>query len=111
MNSPSDSRSVFVVHGRNELLRKSMFDFLRSINLSPMEWTTAVELTGEGSPYIGQVLDVAFDHATAVVVLMTPDEVAYLQPRYGHGESDQETQPAPQARPNVLFEAGICQGE
>lgn len=87
-----------------------MFDFLRSINLSPMEWTTAVELTGEGSPYIGQVLDAAFDYATAVVVLMTPDEVAYLQPRYGHGESDQETQPAPQARPNVLFEAGMALG-
>ncbi|NYE95892.1 hypothetical protein FHU41_002142 [Psychromicrobium silvestre] len=110
MNSPSDSRSVFVVHGRNEPLRKSMFDFLRSIDLSPMEWTTAVELTGEGSPYIGRVLDMAFDHATAVVVLMTPDEVAYLQPRYGHGESDRETQPAPQARPNVLFEAGMALG-
>jgi len=41
---------------------------------------------------------------------MTPDEVAYLQPRYGHGESDQETQPAPQARPNVLFEAGMALG-
>lgn len=110
MNSQSDSRSVFVVHGRNEPLRKSMFDFLRSINLSPMEWTTAVELTGEGSPYIGQVLDAAFDHATAIVVLMTPDEVAYLLPRYGHGENDQETLPAPQARPNVLFEAGMALG-
>lgn len=110
MNSPSDNRSVFVVHGRNEPLRRSIFEFLRSINLSPMEWTTAVELTGEGSPYIGQVLDAAFDRATAVVVLMTPDEVAYLQPRYGHGENDQETLPAPQARPNVLFEAGMALG-
>ncbi|MCH8565195.1 nucleotide-binding protein [Nesterenkonia sp. LB17] len=110
MNNASDNRSVFVVHGRNELLRKSMFDFLRSINLSPMEWTSAVELTGEGSPYIGQILDAAFDHATAVVVLMTPDEVAYLQPRYGNSDNDQETQPAPQARPNVLFEAGMALG-
>lgn len=87
-----------------------MFDFLRSINLSPMEWTTAVELTGEGFPYIGQVLDVAFNQATAVVVLMTPDEVAYLQPRYGHDEGDPETLPAAQARPNVLFEAGMALG-
>lgn len=110
MSNPVDNRSVFVVHGRNESLRKSMFDFLRSVNLSPVEWTTAVELTGEGSPYIGQVLDAAFDHATAVVVLMTPDEVAYLQPRYGHGEGDAETQPAAQARPNVLFEAGMALG-
>lgn len=87
-----------------------MFDFLRSINLAPMEWTHAVELTGEGSPYIGQVLDAAFSHAQAVVVLMTPDEVAYLQPRYGSGQDDPEIQPAAQARPNVLFEAGMALG-
>lgn len=108
--NPSDNRSVFVVHGRNEALRKAMFDFLRSINLSPMEWTSAVELTGEGSPYIGQVLDAAFSYATAIVVLMTPDEVAYLQPRYAHGDNDPEALPSAQARPNVLFEAGMALG-
>lgn len=110
MSDSESRRSVFVVHGRNERLRKSMFDFLRSINLSPMEWTRAVELTGEGSPYIGQILDAAFEHASAVVVLMTPDEVAYLQPKYGHGDDDPETRPAAQARPNVLFEAGMALG-
>lgn len=108
--APGTGRSVFVVHGRNEDLRRSMFEFLRSINLAPMEWTTAVQLTGEGSPYIGQVLDAAFSHATAVVVLMTPDEVAYLQPRYSAGDADPETEPAAQARPNVLFEAGMALG-
>jgi hypothetical protein len=105
-----NSRSVFVVHGRNEDLRRGMFEFLRSINLAPLEWTQAVELTGVGSPYIGQVLDAAFDNARAVVVLLTPDEIAYLQPRYGNGEHDPETLPAPQARPNVLFEAGMALG-
>jgi predicted nucleotide-binding protein len=29
--------SVFVVHGRDEVLRKSMFDFLRALGLNPME--------------------------------------------------------------------------
>lgn len=110
MSDTGDHRSVFVVHGRNAALRRSMFDFLRSINLAPMEWTRAVELTGEGSPYIGQILDAAFDHATAVVVLMTPDEVAYLQPQYGYGDEDPEIRPAAQARPNVLFEAGMALG-
>jgi hypothetical protein len=106
----SNARSVFVVHGRNEALRKAMFDFLRSINLSPMEWSQAVRLTGEGSPYIGQVLDAAFSNAAAIVVLMTPDEVSYLQPQLGHGDDDPETKPAAQARPNVLFEAGMALG-
>lgn len=105
-----DTRSVFVVHGRNEDLRRAMFEFLRSINLAPMEWTHAVELTGQGFPYIGQVLDAAFDNAQAVVVLLTPDEIAYLQPRYANGDVDAETLPAPQARPNVLFEAGMALG-
>jgi hypothetical protein len=106
----ANPRSVFVVHGRNGLLRDAMFTFLRSIDLSPMEWTRAVELTGEGSPYIGQVLDTAFDNATAIVVLMTPDEVAYLRPELGNGDDDRETLPATQARPNVLFEAGMAMG-
>jgi predicted nucleotide-binding protein len=105
-----DARAVFVIHGRNEALRKSMFDYLRALDLSPIEWSMAVEWTGHGSPYIGDVLDTAFDRAQAVVVLLTPDEVAYLQPRYAHGESDPETEPAPQARPNVLFEAGMALG-
>ncbi|WP_457187065.1 TIR domain-containing protein [Nocardioides sp. P5_E3] len=105
-----DARSVFVVHGRNEPLRKSMFEFLRSLDLTPIEWSRAVELTGQGSPYIGEVLDLAFDQAQAVVVLLTPDEVAYLQPRYGDGAGDPETQPSTQARPNVLFEAGMALG-
>jgi predicted nucleotide-binding protein len=105
-----DPRAVFVVHGRNDAARDAMFEFLRSIDLKPIEWTRAVELTGSGSPYIGEVLDAAFDHAQAVVVLMTPDEIAYLQPVYAGRDDDPETQPAAQARPNVLFEAGMALG-
>lgn len=110
ISNEESGQAVFVVHGRNEALRRSMFDFLRAIGLQPIEWTQAVALTGKGSPYIGEVLDAAFGKASAVVVLMTPDEVAYLQPQYGHGDDDPEIQPAPQARPNVLFEAGMALG-
>lgn len=109
-SNSKDARAVFVVHGRNELLRESMFNFLRALDLTPIEWSRAVELTRQGSPYIGDVLDTAFDHAQAVVVLLTPDEVAYLQSRYSYGPGDPETQPAAQARPNVLFEAGMALG-
>lgn len=106
----TDQRAVFVVHGRNAPVRDAMFGFLRALGLRPLEWDTAVGLTGKASPYIGEVLDAAFGHATAVVVLMTPDEVAYLDPRWAFGPSDDETNPAPQARPNVLFEAGMALG-
>lgn len=110
MTDAPDGRSVFVVHGRNDELRVAMFEFLRSINLAPIEWTRAIQLTSKGSPYIGEVLDAAFRRATAIVVLITPDEVAYLQPRFGHGGHDPAVDPAPQARPNVLFEAGMAIG-
>lgn len=106
----TDHRAVFVVHGRNTPVRDSMFGFLRALGLRPLEWDTAIGLTGKASPYIGEVLDAAFDHARAVVVLMTPDEVAYLDQRWASGPGDEQASPAPQARPNVLFEAGMALG-
>ncbi len=104
------ARKVFVVHGRNGAARSAIFAFLRSIGLDPIEWSEAVRMTGEGSPYIGQVLDVAFSSAQAIVVLLTPDDIAYLRSEYASGENDPETEPSAQARPNVLFEAGMAMG-
>ncbi|WP_290471296.1 hypothetical protein [Leifsonia sp. 71-9] len=39
---------VFVVHGRNAAARDSMFTFLRSLGLKPIEWDQAIALTGKG---------------------------------------------------------------
>lgn len=106
----ADPRTVWVVHGRNMDARDSLFTFLRSLNLRPLEWSQAVRATGSGSPYIGDVLDKAFEAAQAVVVLFTPDEIAYLRGEYASGPEDDQTRPEPQARPNVLFEAGMAFG-
>lgn len=103
-------KTVFVVHGRNADARQAMFDFLRSIALFPMEWSQARLLTGEANPYIGTILDAAFAQAQAVIVLFTPDEIVSLRPEYSDGVSDPEVVPATQARPNVLFEAGMAMG-
>lgn len=56
------------------------------------------------------MLDVAFDAAQAIVVLLTPDDIAYLRKEFASGDEDPETDPMPQARPNVLFEAGMAMG-
>ncbi len=103
------SRRVFVVHGRNKAARGAMFAFLRSIGLVPIEWSQAIAMTRRASPYIGEVLDVALEAAQAVVVLMTPDEIASLQAQYAD-DDDPETTPGGQARPNVFFEAGLALG-
>lgn len=106
----SDPKSVFVVHGRNAAARDEVFKFLRALGLVPLEWSEAIKRTGEGSPYIGKVLDTAFETAQAVLVLMTPDEIACLGKAYAEGDQDRECEPSPQPRPNVLFEAGMAIG-
>jgi CAP12/Pycsar effector protein, TIR domain len=73
------SRVVFVVHGRNRAARDAMFIFLRSLNLEPLEWNEAVQATGKTMPYVGDVLTAAFSRAHAILILMTPDDLAYLK--------------------------------
>jgi hypothetical protein len=65
--------------------------------------------TGSASPYIGSVLDAAFSKAQAVVVLLTGDDLVRLRkPFWAEDDGPEEKEPRPQARPNVLFEAGIA---
>ncbi len=104
-----DRRKVFVIHGRNESARRALFDFLRALGLDPIEWSEAIRLTGKGSPYIGEVLDAAFGAAQAVVVLQTPDDVAYLHQSLTY-VGDPECTAQLQPRPNMLFEAGMAMG-
>jgi len=105
------SQNVFVVHGRNTQLRDSMFNFLRAIELHPIEWIEAVSGTGNASPYIGEVLDVAFGKAQAIIVLLTPDDEAKLKDEFiKPDDPPYEKNITPQARPNVIFEAGMAMG-
>jgi predicted nucleotide-binding protein len=105
------SSVVFVVHGRNIALSEAMFTFLNAIGLDPLEWSEACAATKQASPYIGDILDRAFSMAQAVVVLMTPDDEAWLKGEFRNQDDPQhETTLTGQARPNVLFEAGMAMG-
>lgn len=110
--TPDDPSAVFVVHGRDSQARDAVFEFLRALGLHPLDWEDdLVAETGQGSPFIGQVLDAAFSRAQAVVVVMTPDDTVMLHPDLvSPGEQDFETTPQCQPRPNVLFEAGMAFG-
>jgi predicted nucleotide-binding protein len=111
LGGPPDPKKVFVVHGRNEAARRALFSFLRALKLEPLEWSEAIALTGVGAPYVGQILDKAFAKVWAVVVLLTGDDYAGLQtPFVGPSDGSDEIGPTPQARPNVLFEAGMALG-
>lgn len=104
-------RSVFVVHGRKTDSRDAMFEFLAALCLRPLEWEAAVGLTGKSTPYIGEVLDAAFGHAQAVLVLLTADDIGRLDPALcGPHEEADDVNLTPQARLNVIFEAGMALG-
>lgn len=105
------SRKVFVVHGRNLLISDAIFAFLKSIGLHPLEWSEAITLTNKPSPYIGEILDIAFQQAQTILVLFTPDDKAHLhQDFWKEGDPGYEKTLTSQARPNVLFEAGMAIG-
>jgi predicted nucleotide-binding protein len=108
---PNRSRA-FVIHGRNEEIRRALFDFLRAIDLKPIEWSEAVNLTGIPSPMVSEILDAAMQHAQAIVVLFTGDDQARLRDEFLSGnDPDYERETTPQSRPNVIFEAGLALGK
>lgn len=108
-NGGPGTNKVFVVHGRNDDARRALFSFLRAIGLEPVEWIEAVRATGKSSPYIGEILETAFTQAQAVVILMTPDDEVQLRVEYRRpNDESYESALTPQARPNVLFEAGMA---
>jgi predicted nucleotide-binding protein len=105
------NKRVFVVYGRNRHVRDAMFQFLRALGLEPIEWEHAVMSTGSGAPYVGTVVEKAIRDAAAVVVLLTPEDEARLLPDFvTDDDADYERNLTPQARPNVIFEAGMAFG-
>lgn len=103
-------RSVFVVHGRDDQVRRRFYDFLRALNLWPLEWEPLVRSTGTASPFLLDVVEGGLMQAQAVLVLLTPDDVVHLHPSlHGPREHAFETAAAGQPRPNVMLELGMAQ--
>ncbi|WP_211588515.1 TIR domain-containing protein [Allorhizocola rhizosphaerae] len=106
---PRSARDVFVVHGRDEQLREEFFDFLRALDLRPLEWETIVAATGQTAPSLLTVILTALKHAQAIVVLLSPDDMVQLHPSLREPrEPVQEVSPMMQPRPNVLVELGMA---
>jgi predicted nucleotide-binding protein len=110
-SSSKTNNQVFVVHGRNARIREAMFFFLRAVGLKPLEWNSLILRTRQASPYIGNILEAAFAEASAIVVLLTPDDIAKVGEEYLYStDLAYEKNFTGQARPNVLFEAGMAFG-
>jgi predicted nucleotide-binding protein len=110
VQTPDDlARRVFVIHGRDDQARECMYDFLRALQLHPLEWETLVAATGETTPFLGNVVATALSQARAAIVLLTPDDIVALHPSLRDPiDPEYEGRPTGQPRPNVLLELGMA---
>jgi predicted nucleotide-binding protein len=103
------SNSVFVVHGRNEGVRRDLFEFLRDLGLNPIEWNVGKQLTKKASPHNAEVIAAILRKAAGAVVLFCPEEEAFLKREYWRPDDPaEEHRVSEQPRPNVLYEAGMA---
>jgi predicted nucleotide-binding protein len=105
------SRDIFVIHGRDEVVRQRFFDFFRALGMRPQEWEYLVSGTGSTAPAIERVINEALKpgKAQAVVALLTPDDVVRLHPGlHSQNERAHEVESTLQPRPNVLIELGMA---
>lgn len=106
------NNSIFVVHGRDAQLNADMFAFLRAIGLNPLEWSQAIKAAKGANPHVDDVISRAMDGVQGVLVMFSPDEEAKLKSKFA-GSNDKKKglhKLDGQARPNVIFEAGLALG-
>lgn len=104
-------REIAVVHGRDSEVTSAVFEFLRALDLHPREWEELLTRASAATPYTGYLIEKLFEDVQAVVVIFTPDDETRLHPELQRAEEPAyETRFMCQARPNVLFEAGMAFG-
>jgi hypothetical protein len=102
-----DKKKVFIIHGRCEPAKHEMGVFLRSLGLEPV-WFRDVRKNMGGTVQIIRVVEQGMKEAHGVLALVTPDEFSVLRPPMRKPGEGGEAVERWQARPNVLFEAGMA---
>lgn len=104
-----DPKKVFIIHGRNGAARVAVEHFLKALSLQPVDFDQLAADQG-GSAFVGDIVRAGMEQGRGIVALFTPDEFAALRPDHrGAHDKSEETQRW-QARPNVIFEAGMAFG-
>ena len=101
---------VFVIHGHDIEARDQLVSLLRKVGL---EWDSFDNVSARlgAAPFIADVIATGIRDAHAVVALFTPDEQAALySPKTSEYQGSRAGGSRWQARPNVIFEAGLALG-
>lgn len=108
MAMPNKSK-VFIIHGRNLEAAKEMGYFVRSLGLTPLYFREVRASIG-GTPTIVEIVEQGMEEAQGVIALFTADEFASLRTDFREKHDRDEDIMRWQARPNVIFEAGMAIG-
>ena len=110
MSPLADPKRVFIIFGRDEDAHRELVRFLQAIGLQELSFETVASALGP-NPFIADIVVKGIEMADAVIALFTPDEQAVLyDPRTGRCLGDRHDDSRWQARPNVIFEAGVAFG-
>ena len=101
---------VFIIHGRDLEARAELAKFLRSIGLEDMPFED-VASSLPPNPFVADVVREGIRRAAAVIAIFTPDEHSvFHDPATAASPTAAPGETRWQARPNVIFEAGIALG-
>src|SRR5947208_4172646 len=105
--------SVFIIHGHDMEARNELVKFVNSLGLEVLEFHMGEKQDRPMSMIFDTVLN-GIQSADAVIALFTPDEhsASYVPSTgtYSGKNRNGEKWEGWQARPNVIFEAGIALG-
>ncbi len=101
------AKRVFVISGRNDEAVDAFNNYLRAMGLEPVEFERVRAELG-GTAEIARIVKAGMDRAHAVLALVTPEEFAALHPKHRGKNEEPRMISRWQARPNVIFEAGMA---
>jgi hypothetical protein len=101
--------TIFVIYGRDSEAYQELGKFIKSLGLVELKFDD-VAAALDASAFIADIVRHAITKADAVIALFTPDELAALYSPDSGRFIDEEFSSRWQARPNVIFEAGVAFG-
>lgn len=105
INRSSDK--VFIVHGRDMRPVDVLKKYLLFLGLHMIPWSEAVKLTGKSQPHTFDIVKAGMDHAAAIIVIFSPDDLARVKDEFSSPDSPDRNLQG-QARQNVILEAGMA---
>ncbi len=103
------AKQIFIIHGHDAPALDTLIRFIKSLGLKHLAFEKVADDLDDANPFIADVVRAGIERADAVLALFTPDEQAALY------SSESRNLPGRdktrwQARPNVIFEAGVALG-